>query len=455
MIAGGLNGGGETANARKKHLKQCLAMSGKMISKAKANTYHTKPKIVWDNGDLGDVLPGHDDPLVIQAIIANFGVNRVFVDHGSSADILFLPCFRALGFTVNDLTHVVGELSGFNATVTKPLGMINLRLSMGTPPTSQSADIQFLLLDTPSAYNAIIGRRMFAAFEASISHPHLAMKFVAKDNKGHLQRLTSAPIDNSPVIEENSCRNSKKLDQCFLVEFDDRDDPPVEHSRPTPDGVLEHVVLGDADHQTTTIGVIIDPEIKSRLIKLLRGNKDLFAWKPSDMPGIDPEVCCHRLSVDPKAKPVSQKKRKFGPDRQKVIDEEVKRLHDAGFIKKVKYTTWLFNPVLVKKPSGAWKMCVDYTDLNKVCPKDAYPFPSIDQLVDNASGFKILSFMDAYSSCNQILLLEDDQIKMAFITQNANYCYTMMPFGLKNAGATYQRMMNEVFKDLIGNSVEV
>ncbi|XP_061372972.1 uncharacterized protein LOC133315385 [Gastrolobium bilobum] len=446
MISGGLSGGGETSNARKKHLKQCVAVAGKVISKIDSSP--TRPKIVWDNNDVGDVLPGHDDPLVIQAIIANYGVNRVFVDHGSSADILFLPCFRALGFTVDDLTPVAGELSGFNATTTKPLGVISLRLSLGTPPTSKSADIQFLVLDTPSAYNAILGRRMFAAFEASISHPHLVMKFVARDNK-------VATVKGDQIVARRPAKKGGAHDQCFLVEFYARDDPRVEHARPTPDGALEHVVLGDNNHQTTTIGATLDPETKDRLIKLLRDNRDLFAWKPSDMPGIDPEVCFHRLSIDPKAKPISQKKRKFGVESQKIINEEVKRLHDAGFIREIKYTTWLSNLVLVKKPNGAWRMCVDYTDLNKVCPKDAYPFPSIDQLVDNASGFKILSFMDAYSGYNQIPLLEKDQCKTAFITQNANYCYTMMPFGLKNAGATYQRMMNEVFRDLISNCIEV
>ncbi|XP_061357787.1 uncharacterized protein LOC133302079 [Gastrolobium bilobum] len=102
MISGGLSGGRETVNTRKRYLKQCLAVAGKVISKVKVDSGPAKPKIVWDYNDLGDVLPGHDDPLVIQSIIANFGVNRVFVDHGSFADILFLPCFRALGFTMND-----------------------------------------------------------------------------------------------------------------------------------------------------------------------------------------------------------------------------------------------------------------------------------------------------------------------------------------------------------------
>ncbi|XP_061352377.1 uncharacterized protein LOC133297279 [Gastrolobium bilobum] len=403
MISGGLCGGGETANARKKHLKQCLGVAGKVISKAKDDCGPTIPKIVWDISDLGDVPQG----------------------------MTIRSSFKALGFTVNDLTPVAGELSGFNATTTKPLGVINLRLSLGTPPTSRSADIQFVVLDTPSAYNAILGRRMFVAFEASVSHPHLAMKFIARDNKVATVRAdqivaqscynislrTMAKVTlkdeltpqqrTTPPAEGGPGEMGKEHNQCFLVEFDARDDPRVEHGRPTPDGALEHVLLGDADHQTTTIEATNDPEMKGKLIKLLRDNKDVFAWKPSDMSGIDPEVCCHRLSVDPKAKSVSQKKRKFGSDRQKVIDEEVKRLHDAGFIREIKYTTWLSNPVLVKKLNGAWRMCVDYTDLNKVCPKDAYPFPSIDQLVDNASG------------------------------------------------ATYQRMMNEVFRDLIGDCIKV
>ena len=100
-------------------------------------------------------------------------------------------------------------------------------------------------------------------------------------------------------------------------------------------------------------------------------------------------------------------------------------------------------------------MCTDYTHLNKACPKDAYPLPSIDKLVDGASGFKFLSFLDAYSGHNQIHMHPPDEAKTAFITEDANYYYQVMPFGLKNAGATYQRLMDKVFKDQIGRNVEV
>ena len=100
---------------------------------------------------------------------------------------------------------------------------------------------------------------------------------------------------------------------------------------------------------------------------------------------------------------------------------------------------------MVRKQNGKWRMCVDFTDLNKACPKDSYPLPSIDSLVDNASGYATLSFMDAYSGYNQILMHPSDQNKTAFITDFGNYCYKVMPFGLKNAGATYQRLMDKVF----------
>ena len=125
----------------------------------------------------------------------------------------------------------------------------------------------------------------------------------------------------------------------------------------------------------------------------------------------------------------------------------------VGFIQEAQYTTWLANVVLVKKPNGKWRMCTDYTDLNKVCLKDSYPLPSIDRLVDGASGQEIMSFLDAYSGYNQIQMYEPYISKTAFTTDTANYCYKVMPFSLKNVGATYQRLMNKVFREKIGKNM--
>lgn len=100
-------------------------------------------------------------------------------------------------------------------------------------------------------------------------------------------------------------------------------------------------------------------------------------------------------------------------------------------------------------------MCIDYTDLNKACPKDSYPLPSIDTLVDGASGYKMLSFLDTYSGYNQIPIYAPDREKTAFMTDKANFYYEVMSFGLKNVGATYQRLMDRVFAEQIGRCMDV
>jgi len=118
----------------------------------------------------------------------------------------------------------------------------------------------------------------------------------------------------------------------------------------------------------------------------------------------------------------------------------------AWFVGEAQYTTWLANVVLDKKQNGKWRMCVDYTYLNKACLRDAYPLPNIVRLVDGVVGNETLSFLDAYFGYNQIPMAARDEIKIAFIKKEANHYYKVIPFGLKNADATYQRLMDRVFK---------
>ena len=122
--------------------------------------------------------------------------------------------------------------------------------------------------------------------------------------------------------------------------------------------------------------------------------------------------------------------------------DEVNKLLTANFIREVYYPEWLANVVMVKKANGKWRICVDFTDLNSACPKDNFPLPRIDQLVDSTAGHKLLTFMDSFSGYNQIQMAEEDQEKTTFITSQGLYCYRVMPFGLKNVGATYQRLAN-------------
>lgn len=237
------------------------------------------------------------------------------------------------------------------------------------------------------------------------------------------------------------------------VDVDPRDDSS--NHGPKPVEKLIKLQLGERHDQCTNISAELAPHEHQKIFEVLHANRDLFAWKPSDMPGIHPSIISHKLTVCPQAKPVAQRKRRMGEELRAVVKTEVKKLLDAQFIREVRYSTWLANVVMVKKANGKWRMCTDYTHLNKACPKDAYPLPSIDKLVDGASGFNFLSFLDAYSGYNQIRMHPPDEEKTAFITEDANYCYQVMPLGLKNAGATYQRLMDKVFRNQIGRNVEV
>ena len=163
--------------------------------------------------------------------------------------------------------------------------------------------------------------------------------------------------------------------------------------------------------KTFKLGKTLDGETQDQIAKVIGRHLDAFAWSASDMSGIDPDFLCHRLAMDPQIKPVRQRRRKFNEERRQAIRDETQKLLAAGHIKEIQYPKWLANVVLVKKSNEKWRMCVDFTDLNKACPKDSYPLPNIDALVDSAAGCKLLSFLDAFSGYNQIKMHPMDEEK--------------------------------------------
>jgi hypothetical protein len=194
---------------------------------------------------------------------------------------------------------------------------------------------------------------------------------------------------------------------------------------------------------------------RENMIRTLVENRDVFAWSVYEAPGVSLDLACHALNIMPDHRPVVQKRRKLAPERASIVMEEVSWLLATGAVREIQYPSWLSNTVVVKKKNGKWRMCVDFTDLNRACPKDSFPLPQIDQLVDFASGYDRMSFLDAFQGYHQIPMNPADQDKTAFITPMGAYCYKVMSFGLKNAGATYQRMVTQMFGHLIGQTVEV
>ncbi|GJX66827.1 reverse transcriptase domain-containing protein [Tanacetum coccineum] len=173
------------------------------------------------------------------------------------------------------------------------------------------------------------------------------------------------------------------------------------------------------------------------------------------MTGIPRSIAGHCLNIREGCPPVRQKKRGQAPERNKAIQEEVEKLVDAGIMKEVHYHSWLSNPVMVKKHDGTWRMCVDFKDLNNACPKDCYPLPEIDWKIESLCGYPFKCFLDAYKGYHQIKMAKEDEEKTAFTTSQGIFCYSKMPFGLKNAGATYQRLVDKAFQRQIGRNLEV
>ena len=182
---------------------------------------------------------------------------------------------------------------------------------------------------------------------------------------------------------------------------------------------------------------------------------DVFAWTHLDMADRNPVHAFHKLNVIPSARPVRQKVRCFHPDQHQVIQMEVDNILEAVFIREIKYFEWLANVVVVLKKGGKWRVCIDYTDLNEACPKDSFPLPWINQIIDALAGHGMFSFLDAFSGYHQIPMHPPDAEKTTFITSHGLFCNNVMLFGLKNAGATYQRLVTKMFKPMLGKTMEV
>jgi hypothetical protein len=173
------------------------------------------------------------------------------------------------------------------------------------------------------------------------------------------------------------------------------------------------------------------------------------------MLGVPRELAKHRIAVNEGSKPIKQWLRRFSPDKKEAIKKEIAKLMAARFIREILHPDCLANPILVQKKNTAeWCMCIDYTDLNKHCPKDLFGLLRIDQIIDSTVGSALLSFLYCYLGYHQIALKEEDQSKTSFITTFGAYCYKTISFGLKNIDATYQRAIQTCLSEQIGDNTE-
>ncbi|GLU17503.1 hypothetical protein SLE2022_338670 [Rubroshorea leprosula] len=464
MITGGLEAGGLSSKQRKLYVREVKHQNRAQKRKIDDAEWKNQP-ITFTSADLDTVVTPHNDPLVTSVMINNCEVQRVLVDTGSAPDIMYFHCFESLGLDPALLQKYDGPIYGFNNQPVPVEGVLTLHVAFGSGRTYVTPLVRFLVVKMASSFNIVIGRPTLTEIRAVVSQSHLCMKFPTPMGIATLRGnqevarhcyITSVTQptkgkDKTPEVIPQQIPDNQQVMGVEIV-----DNRPDDEARAAPVEDVEEVLVDDRDpSRKTQIGTRLNLEERAELIAFLRANNDVFAWTSADMPGIPTSVCQHKLSTNPLKKPVVQKRRLFGGERLQAIKEEVEKLLQAGFVRKVDYCEWVANPVLVKKANGKWRMCIDYTNLNNACPKDCYPLPSIDKLVEAASGNERLSLLDAYSGYHQVPMAPEDEEKTSFYAGDEIYCYVMMPFGLKNAGATYQKMVTIVFHAQIGKNLEV
>ncbi|KAK1418215.1 hypothetical protein QVD17_27358 [Tagetes erecta] len=338
-------------------------------------------------------------PVIIEADIEGHTTQRVYLDGGSSSEVMYEHCFLRLDEDLQRrLVASQSPLISFSGETVQPIGEIKLKVSLGQGNFERTEMLNFIVVRSPSRYNVIIGRPGISAFFAVVSTAHGMVKIPSKAGVFTLRPPREQLVINLTEIEEV--------------------------------GPGEGRVVINQDHpdQTVCVGRELTESGLRKLVSLLRASTDVFAWSPSDMTGVPRYIAEHTLNIPRGHTPVVQKKRGLAQDRAHAVRTEVDKLVSAGIMKEVKYPTWVANPVIVRKHDGTWRMCVDFKDLNKACPKDCYPLPEIDLKVDSLTGHSLKCFLDAYKGYHQVQMKPEDEEKTAFHTTSGIYCYKKMPF---------------------------
>ncbi|GJY83404.1 reverse transcriptase domain-containing protein [Tanacetum coccineum] len=303
------------------------------------------------------------------------------------------------------------SLTGFSGETIWPLGQLRLLVTIGDTVHSITAWMNFMIVRSLSSYNGIIGRLGIREIQVVPSIAHGMLKF---------------PVDGGIMTIRSTILIPA---ECDTVVTSSKEIPKEAGVRHENFKVALHLNFPD---QEVAIGGTLSAKGRTELCSLLKENLDIFAWQPSDMTGVPRLIDEHQLNIREGYSPIRQKKRAQAPERAKAIQTEVQKLVEARIMREVYYHEWLSNPVM-----------------------DCYPLPEIDWKVESLCGYPFKCFLDAYKGYHQIQMAESDEEKTAFHTSHEVYCYTKMPFGLKNAGATYQRLVDKAFDSQVGRNTEV
>ncbi|GJX80807.1 reverse transcriptase domain-containing protein [Tanacetum coccineum] len=375
----------------KKQIEEMLK-AGKLshlIKELKQNSGKEQPKITQSFSPNAEIFfppldkdEGTEGPMIVEAEIGGHCIHRMYVDGGSASEILYEHCFSRLRPEIkNQLVPTTTPLIGFSGEIIWPIGQIQLLVTIGDKEHSTLARMNFVVVRSPSPYNGIIGRPGVGKLQAVPSTAHGMLKIPVEQGVITLKSNRLVPLE------------------CAMVSGPEK---TLSITKPIVEERIKVAINPEYPEETVMIGSTLTEEGRNRLYSLLQRNLDVFAWKPVDMTGVPRHIAEHRLNVREGCSPVRQKKRGQAANRVQAIHKEVRKLVEAGIMKEVHYHDWLSNLVMVKKHDDSWRMCIDFKDLNKACPKYGYPLPEIDWKVESLCGFPFKCFLDAYKGYHPI-----------------------------------------------------
>jgi ribonuclease HI len=329
----------------------------------------------------------------------------------------------------------------------------------GLSPNAFSVELLF----RPSIPDNITNWRVFDDDQQIINFLHMEETFQGAviDEQTHddnLHDFTVIPNPKPPEAQSDMVnpipKSVARLEKFY--DFEDKFKKTVNCKTNSSSLSYEKVNLGTSENpQCINLGLGCSKQEKAAFVKLFKEFKDVFAWTYEDLKTFDPNIIQHVIPMKPQTLPFQQKLRKMHPKLEPTVQKELNKLLGAKIIFPVRHTQWVSNLVPVRKKNGEIRLCVDFRNLNKASDKDNYPVPPMEQILQQVSGSERLSLLDGFSGYNQVLMSPSDQLKTTFRTPWGTYAYRKMPFGLINAGATFQRAMDIAFRGLINHSVVV
>jgi hypothetical protein len=410
--------------------------------------------LTFDARDVDLRSAPHVDAMVVNCSVADLDLHKVLVDNGSQADIIFMHAFDRMGISHSLLKPSDNPLYGFDGKGTIPVSKIELPMSFGVASNARSEQVTFDIVDMVYTYNAVMGWGSINKFEAAIHGLYLCMKIPGPQGVitvyGNQQTARNIERDFVPGQRNVHCLTTQReVSEVTRPVAHEKVKAQLQSNDGTKAVPLDPATL----NQTVVISEDLTSRDEEKLISCLSRNKDVFAWSALDLVGVSRSIIEHDLGINPSVHAKKQRLRKMSDEKTEAAKAKVHRLLEANFIKPIAYPTSLANVVMVQNKNGKWCMCIDFTSLNKACPKDNFLLSRISKIVDNAAGCEVMSLLDCFSGYHQIYMKEEDKAKTSFITPFGMYCFIRMSEGLKNAGSTFSRFTKTVLESQVGRNI--